>query len=83
MDIGKCKDRTEQQTAEASVEKNSFCAPNTFFGVEQRRRYLFAQVTVLYEWNVSSGGLTSRGGGSEVLTFAKRRLRCLLLSMNL
>jgi hypothetical protein len=34
MDIGKCKDGTEQQTAEASVEKNSFCTLNTFLGVE-------------------------------------------------
>jgi hypothetical protein len=55
MGIGECKDGTEQQTAETGMEKNSFCTLNAFFRVEQCRRYLFAQVTVLYEWKVSSG----------------------------
>jgi hypothetical protein len=55
MDIGECKDRTEQQTAEAGMEKNSFRTLNAFLGIEQCRRYVFAQVLVLYQWKVSSG----------------------------
>jgi hypothetical protein len=55
MDIGECKDRTEQQTAEAGMEENSFCTLNALLRVDQCRWYLFAQVSVLYEWNISSG----------------------------
>ena len=54
MDIGKCQDRAEQQEAEAGMEKNSFCTLNIFLGIDQCRRQFFAQVIVLYAWNVSS-----------------------------